>query len=362
MPGPPAGWRSVDSIAAPAARRGLQLRLKQTIYSIRDRRGVNPNSEGDSHADSIPARPRCRRPRGTGRPASSSGAGWLGAWLRYRDTRVVVCPENREMVAVEVDAAHAAWSASQGRPDLRLEDCTRWPEKAGCGQECLEPDRVGARGLPRAHHPGRLVPGQDLRLLRPRRSARSTGTTTSPACSPPTGSLATWGTFRAGAGHRRAGHPQAGLLGLPPGGELPPRAPRARHRAPRAAPGRRPRWPRPPSARRETTSARRTSKAPGNAFPLAAAKARLPPDRRPVGRRRSEPPSSQRPSPGSRSPGPSPADGDPLLHLVTPLAQDLEGVRGEAVALVAEQVGQPLVVDAGRVDRLLRRSSGSPPR
>jgi len=61
----------------------------------------------------------------------------VGAWLRYRDTRVVVCPENREAVAVEVDASHAAWSASQGRPELRLEDCTRWPEKAGCGQECL---------------------------------------------------------------------------------------------------------------------------------------------------------------------------------------------------------------------------------
>ena len=32
---------------------------------------------------------------------------------------------------------HAALSAPQGRPDLRLESCTRWPEKAGCGQECL---------------------------------------------------------------------------------------------------------------------------------------------------------------------------------------------------------------------------------
>jgi len=60
-----------------------------------------------------------------------------GAWLRYRGTRVVVCPENRKVVAVEVDAAHAALSAPQGRPELRLEDCTRWPEKAGCGQECL---------------------------------------------------------------------------------------------------------------------------------------------------------------------------------------------------------------------------------
>jgi len=59
------------------------------------------------------------------------------AWVRYRGARVVVCPENREIVAVEVDARHAAFSASQGRIDLRLDSCTRWPEKAGCGQECL---------------------------------------------------------------------------------------------------------------------------------------------------------------------------------------------------------------------------------
>lgn len=58
-------------------------------------------------------------------------------WLRYRGTRVVVCPENREMVAVAVDARHAALTAGPGRPDLRLEACTRWPEKAHCGQECL---------------------------------------------------------------------------------------------------------------------------------------------------------------------------------------------------------------------------------
>ena len=31
------------------------------------------------------------------------------AFVAYRGTRVVVCPENREMVAVAVDAGHAAW-------------------------------------------------------------------------------------------------------------------------------------------------------------------------------------------------------------------------------------------------------------
>jgi hypothetical protein len=65
------------------------------------------------------------------------GGRLLTAWLRYRGTRIVVCPESREMVAVRVDAAHAALSAPQGRPELRLEACTRWPERQGCGQECL---------------------------------------------------------------------------------------------------------------------------------------------------------------------------------------------------------------------------------
>jgi hypothetical protein len=59
------------------------------------------------------------------------------AWLQHRGTRVVVCPENRDFVAVELDAVHAALTARRGRPDLRLESCTRWPEKLGCGQECL---------------------------------------------------------------------------------------------------------------------------------------------------------------------------------------------------------------------------------
>jgi hypothetical protein len=61
----------------------------------------------------------------------------VGAYLKYRGTRIVVCPESREMVAVEVDTRHAALSAPAGRPELRLDSCTRWPERQGCGQECL---------------------------------------------------------------------------------------------------------------------------------------------------------------------------------------------------------------------------------
>ncbi|MGH9399962.1 MAG: hypothetical protein ACRD00_06315 [Thermoanaerobaculia bacterium] len=60
------------------------------------------------------------------------------AFSRYRGKRVVTCPETNEQVAVDVDALHAAATASfGGGPELRLKACTRWPERQPCGQECL---------------------------------------------------------------------------------------------------------------------------------------------------------------------------------------------------------------------------------
>jgi hypothetical protein len=61
----------------------------------------------------------------------------LRAWRRYRGVRVVSCPETHERVAVEVDAPMAAAAAALGMHELHLRSCTRWPERAGCGQECL---------------------------------------------------------------------------------------------------------------------------------------------------------------------------------------------------------------------------------
>jgi hypothetical protein len=60
-----------------------------------------------------------------------------GSWIKYRGNRLITCPENRRPAGVRVDARHAA-ATSLGRGlDLRLSSCSRWPEKAGCGQECL---------------------------------------------------------------------------------------------------------------------------------------------------------------------------------------------------------------------------------
>jgi hypothetical protein len=60
----------------------------------------------------------------------------LTAWFRQRGARVITCPENRRSAGVEVDALHAALT-SFGGSELRLSACSRWPERAGCGQECL---------------------------------------------------------------------------------------------------------------------------------------------------------------------------------------------------------------------------------
>jgi hypothetical protein len=60
-----------------------------------------------------------------------------GAWLKYRGKRVIQCPENRRPAGVVVDAVHAAATALGRTPQLRLSQCSRWPEHAGCGQECL---------------------------------------------------------------------------------------------------------------------------------------------------------------------------------------------------------------------------------
>ena len=60
-----------------------------------------------------------------------------GSYLKFRGKRVITCPENRKPAAVDVDVRHAALTALLGEPHLRLKDCSRWPEKKDCGQECL---------------------------------------------------------------------------------------------------------------------------------------------------------------------------------------------------------------------------------
>ena len=65
------------------------------------------------------------------------GAVALRVYLKYRGDRLVVCPETRKPAAVEVAAGRAAAGGAAGRLKLRLSDCSRWPEREDCGQDCL---------------------------------------------------------------------------------------------------------------------------------------------------------------------------------------------------------------------------------
>jgi len=58
-------------------------------------------------------------------------------WWKFRGARVITCPENLKHAGVVLSARHAAATGLMHAPELRLSSCTRWPERAGCGQQCL---------------------------------------------------------------------------------------------------------------------------------------------------------------------------------------------------------------------------------
>jgi len=70
-------------------------------------------------------------------------------YLKFRGKRLVTCPETHETAAVEVDAKglakEIAWNGAasprsqlaQTKLGLRLSECTRWPERGDCPQDCL---------------------------------------------------------------------------------------------------------------------------------------------------------------------------------------------------------------------------------
>lgn len=61
----------------------------------------------------------------------------LRTYLKFRGNRIIRCPESHQPAAVHVAAAKAAVESALHAPHLTLNDCSRWPERAGCGQECL---------------------------------------------------------------------------------------------------------------------------------------------------------------------------------------------------------------------------------
>jgi hypothetical protein len=97
---------------------------------------------------------------------------YLRLYLRYRGERVVTCPETKQPVGVEVDAAHAAVRLLGSGSEIRLSKCTRWPEKKDCGRECLgqihqAPEDCLVRNIVSSWYAGKscVYCGRDLRNI-----------------------------------------------------------------------------------------------------------------------------------------------------------------------------------------------------
>src|SRR5215472_16591375 len=60
------------------------------------------------------------------------------AYFKFRGKRLVTCPETHKAAAVDIGGGEAALGAFLKEPTLRLVECSRWPERENCGQECLQ--------------------------------------------------------------------------------------------------------------------------------------------------------------------------------------------------------------------------------
>lgn len=73
---------------------------------------------------------------------------WLSArtFLALSGDRVIVCPDNHEPAGVRLQTFKGALRALAGNDPLRVAGCSRWPEKAGCAQDCLREIRAAPDG------------------------------------------------------------------------------------------------------------------------------------------------------------------------------------------------------------------------
>lgn len=62
----------------------------------------------------------------------------LRTYFTFHGSRLITCPETHKVETVDVAARKAALTALFGGAKLRLDHCSRWPERQDCGQECLQ--------------------------------------------------------------------------------------------------------------------------------------------------------------------------------------------------------------------------------
>ena len=58
-------------------------------------------------------------------------------WLRTRHPRQVTCPRLSAPAWVQLDCRYAVRMHARGDNELRIIECSNWPNQSGCRQECL---------------------------------------------------------------------------------------------------------------------------------------------------------------------------------------------------------------------------------
>ena len=56
---------------------------------------------------------------------------------RYRTKKSLRCPETGREAEVGIDAGRAALTSAFGRALLRVKNCSLWPERKECAQDCV---------------------------------------------------------------------------------------------------------------------------------------------------------------------------------------------------------------------------------
>lgn len=86
----------------------------------------------------------------------------VGAWYallpvvadtfrRFRTKKSLRCPVTGGEAEVGVDAGRAALTSAFGRALLRVKNCSLWPERKGCAQDCLSLPEAEGQGTKRPH-------------------------------------------------------------------------------------------------------------------------------------------------------------------------------------------------------------------
>jgi len=56
---------------------------------------------------------------------------------KFTGRMLVICPETGLPASVKVATWRSLWAAIRGRREMELGECSRWPERQDCPQECL---------------------------------------------------------------------------------------------------------------------------------------------------------------------------------------------------------------------------------